>query len=66
MTDRASRSTCFMMLSIWIERARWWMKQISTPTLATASASDPDTASRGTNASCPAPWTPTVYSPAVE
>jgi len=26
MTDRASRSTRFMMLSIWIERARWWMK----------------------------------------
>ena len=38
---------------------------MSTPTLARASASDPETASRGTNASWPEPWTPTVYSPAV-
>jgi hypothetical protein len=39
---------------------------MSTPTLASPSSSDPDTARRGTKAPPPARWIPTVCNPAVE
>ena len=38
---------------------------MSTPTLASPSTNDPETANRGTNASPLERWTPTVCSPAV-
>ena len=64
ITVTVVRCTLFMIVSTWMECARWSAKNTSRPRLRNSSTSEPLTASRGKLAVRLPPEKPTVYSPA--